>query len=204
MTGFEYPATDPRYNEIFNQAMCQQSTMFMHQILELYNGFEGVKSLVDVGGGIGASLKIIVAKYPSINTINFDLDHVIQHDPSHRGGENVSGDMFVSVPKSDVIFMKWISHNWSDGHCLKLLKDCHEALPEKGKVIIADRIILEIPKKDPLVSIDLAADVLMFTLFPGGRERTEAEFQALTKASGFKHFRKLCCAFNTWIMELYK
>ncbi|KAH6810077.1 O-methyltransferase 1, partial [Perilla frutescens var. frutescens] len=106
MSGFEYPATDPRYNEIFNQAMCQQSTMFMHQILELYNGFEGVKSLVDVGGGIGASLKIIITKYPSIKAINFDLDHVIQHAPSHPGVEHVSGDMFVSVPKSDAIFMK--------------------------------------------------------------------------------------------------
>lgn len=85
MSGFEYPAVDVRFNKLFNQAMSEQSTMFMHEILETYKGFEGVKSVVDVGGGIGASLKIILSYYPSIKAINFDLPHVIQHAPSHPG-----------------------------------------------------------------------------------------------------------------------
>nr|QOE76460.1 O-methyltransferase 3 [Perilla frutescens] len=205
MSGFEYPATDPRYNKIFNQAMSDESTMFMHKILELYDGFDGLKSVVDVGGGIGASLKMIITKYPSIQAINFDLPHVIQNAPSHPGLEHRSGDMFVSVPTGDAILLKWIIHNWSDGHCLKLLKNCYEALPEKGKVIIADRILPETENyKEASASVDLAGDALMLTLFTGGKERAEAEFQALAKASGFKHFRKVCCAFSTWIMELYK
>lgn len=204
MSGFEYPATDPKFNKVFNQAMSEHSTMFMHKILEIYNGFEGLKSLVDVGGGIGASLKMILSKYPSIKVINFDLPHVIQHASPHPGVEHISGDMFVSVPRGDAIFMKWICHDWSDGHCLKLLKNCHEAVAEKGKVLIADRIISENPNKGLAGSIDIATDVLMLNYYPGGKERTEAEFQALAKASGFKQFRKVCCAFSTWIIELYK
>ncbi|XP_022640967.1 uncharacterized protein LOC106769995 isoform X3 [Vigna radiata var. radiata] len=34
-------------------------------------------------------------------------------------------DIFVSVPKADTIFMKWICHNWSDEHCLMFLKNCY-------------------------------------------------------------------------------
>nr|BAO31650.1 O-methyltransferase [Sesamum indicum] len=140
MSAFEYPATDPRFNKVFNRAMYEQSTIFMKQILEKYKGFEGVKSLVDVGGGIGASLKMILSKYPTIKGINFDLPHVIQDAPSFPGVEHVGGDMFVSVPKADAIFMKWICHDWSDAHCQKLLKNCYDALPDNGKVIIADSI----------------------------------------------------------------
>ncbi|PIN20988.1 Hydroxyindole-O-methyltransferase [Handroanthus impetiginosus] len=106
MSAFEYLTKDLRFNRIFNQAMYEQSTMFMKKILEKYKVFEGLKSLVDVGGGIGASLKMIISKFPSIKGINFDLPHVIQNTPSYPGMEHISGDIFVSVPKADGIFMK--------------------------------------------------------------------------------------------------
>ncbi|XP_057774124.1 caffeic acid 3-O-methyltransferase 1-like [Salvia miltiorrhiza] len=205
MSVFEYSTIDPRFNKIFDEAMSGHSNMFMNEILEMYKGFEGVKSLVDVGGGIGSSLKIILSKYPSIKAINFDLPHVIQHAPSHPGVEHVSGDMFVSVPKGDAIFIKWILHNWSDADCLKVLKNCKEALPDKGKVIIVESILSELsPNMDQSAMTDFAMDLMMQNYFPGGKERTEAEFQALAEASGFKQLRKLCCVFNTWIIELYK
>ncbi|KAK4849017.1 hypothetical protein QYF36_019884 [Acer negundo] len=81
-------------------------------------GFENVKQLVDVGGGLGVTLKAVTAKYPHIKGINFDLPHVIQRAPNYPGVEHVGGDMFESVPKGDAIFMKWILHDWSDEHCL--------------------------------------------------------------------------------------
>ncbi|KAF3644643.1 Caffeic acid 3-O-methyltransferase [Capsicum annuum] len=59
--------------------------------------------------------------------------------------EQVGGDMLVIVPKADAIFMKWICHDWSDDHCIKLLKNCYEALPANGKVIIAECILPEAP-----------------------------------------------------------
>lgn len=46
--------------------------------------------------------------------------------------------MFESVPKGDAIFMKWILHNWSDDLCIKLLKNCYDAIPSDGKVIVVE------------------------------------------------------------------
>ncbi|KAK4436175.1 Caffeic acid 3-O-methyltransferase [Sesamum alatum] len=204
MSAFEYLATDPRFNKIFNQAVSEQSTIFMKQILEKYKGFEGVKSLVDVGGGIGASLKMILSKYPSIKAINFDLPHVIQDAPSYPGVEHVGGDMFASVPKADAIFMKWICHDWSDAHCRKLLKNCYEALPENGKVIIADSILPEDPNSGLSFQRAAHSDVIMLAFNPGGKERSEMEFQALAQYAGFREVRKVCCAFNIWIIEFHK
>lgn len=85
MTAFEYHGTDPRFNKVFNKGMADHSTITMRKILETYTGFEGLKSLVDVGGGTGAVVNMIVSKYPTIKGINFDLPHVIEDAPSYPG-----------------------------------------------------------------------------------------------------------------------
>lgn len=204
MTSFEYHGTDPRFNKVFNQGMSNHSTIIMNKILEEYEGFHGLESIVDVGGGTGATLNMIVSKYPTIKGFNFDLPHVVEDAPSYPGVEHVGGDMFVSVPKGDAIFMKWICHDWSDEHCHKILKKCHEALPENGKVILAECILPDAPDTGLSTKNTVHVDVIMLAHNPGGKERTEKEFEALGKGAGFKGFQKVCCAYNSWIMELRK
>nr|BAG71895.1 5-hydroxyconiferaldehyde O-methyltransferase [Carthamus tinctorius] len=204
MSAFEYHGKDERFNKVFNSGMFNHSTMTMKKILDVYPGFNGVKTLVDVGGGTGASLSMILSKHPSIKGINFDLPHVIQDATNYPGIEHVGGDMFESVPKGDAIFMKWICHDWSDAHCLKFLKNCYKALPENGKVIVAECILPETPDSSLATKNVVHIDVIMLAHNPGGKERTEKEFQALAKAAGFKGFHKPCSALNTWLMEFTK
>ena len=85
MTAFEYHGTDPRFNKVFNRGMSDHSTISVKKILEIYDGFEGLKTLVDVGGGTGATLNMIVSKHPSMKGINFDLPHVIEDAPAYPG-----------------------------------------------------------------------------------------------------------------------
>jgi len=152
----------------------------------------------------------------------------------YPGVEHIGGDMFVSVPKADAIFMKvmntlkfqrftfekiedvkeriilniwllqWICHDWSDEHCLKFLKKCYEALPANGKVIIAECLLPEVPATSTSSKNTVQIDVIMLAHNPGGKERTEKEFEALAKGAGFNGFSKACCAYNTWVMEFSK
>jgi len=85
MTLFEYLGTDMRYSKVFNDAMSNCSTITMKKMLENYNGFDGLSTLVDVGGGTGQTLNMIIAKYPTIRGINFDLPHVIKDAPKYDG-----------------------------------------------------------------------------------------------------------------------
>ncbi|KAJ6887680.1 caffeic acid 3-O-methyltransferase 1 [Populus alba x Populus x berolinensis] len=204
MTAFEYHGTDPRFNKVFNKGMSDHSTITMKKILETYKGFEGLTSLVDVGGGTGAVVNTIVSKYPSIKGINFDLPHVIEDAPSFPGVEHVGGDMFVSVPKADAVFMKWICHDWSDAHCLKFLKNCYDALPENGKVILVECILPVAPDTSLATKGVVHVDVIMLAHNPGGKERTEKEFEGLAKGAGFQGFEVMCCAFNTHVIEFRK
>lgn len=204
MDAFEYQGTNPRFNEIFNKAMYDQTTYIIKKIVRRYKGFENTQKLVDVGGGLGHTLRIITSNYPSIKGINFDLPHVIQHAPTIPGVEHVGGDMFESIPHGDAIFMKWILHDWSDEHCLKILKNCYKALPEKGKVIVVETNMIEEPQTMPLAKAISQMDVCMMTQNPGGKERTRREFQALAEAAGFAEFNPVCCVSGFWVMELLK
>lgn len=85
MNAFEYQGADPRFNKVFNNGMSNHTTIVMTKILETYKGFEGLSSLVDVGGGIGVTLRMIVSKHPHINGILYDLPHVIEEAVSYPG-----------------------------------------------------------------------------------------------------------------------
>ncbi|KAI3760246.1 hypothetical protein L1987_50639 [Smallanthus sonchifolius] len=208
VNAFEYPAKDNRFNEVFNKCMYDNTRILMKMILEKYKGFEGVKELVDVGGGLGANLELIVSKYPNIKGINFDLPHVIKDAPPYPGVEHVEGDMFQSVPKGDVIFMKWILHDWGDDYCIKLLKNCWAALPEGGKVVVVEAIIpdpeSDISCSDEVSKIVIGGDMIMLIANPGGKERTAQEYNILVKEAGFTSMEIVCRVSTFWIMEFYK
>jgi caffeic acid 3-O-methyltransferase len=85
MPMYEYKNVDPTFGECFDEGMGQQSTLIMKQILKKYKGFEGLSSLVDVGGGVGSTLNMIVSDYPSIKGINFDLPGALRNARSYNG-----------------------------------------------------------------------------------------------------------------------
>ncbi|MED6196022.1 hypothetical protein PIB30_043289 [Stylosanthes scabra] len=201
---FEYAKIDPRFNEVFNKAMVNTSTILMKRTLDLYKGFEHINKLVDVGGGVGNNLKLITSKYPHIHGINFDVPHVIEGAPTYTGVEHVAGDMFECVPNGDAIFIKRVLHDWSDEECLKILKNCYKAVPNDGKVIVMDMIIPIVPEPTAIVKDSFRSDVVMMTHMPGGIERSKQDFMDLANASGFNGIRFVCCVSSFWIMEFYK
>lgn len=201
---FGYFRNDSTLSKVFNAGMSDYTSIVINKVLEIYEGFQGLQTLVDVGGGIGVTINAIVSKYPSIKGINFDVPHVIKKAPSYPGVVHIGGDMFASVPKGDAIFMKAICHDWADDQCILILKNCYESLPENGKVIIADYVLPEFPDNTYEAQFGFLVDVAMLAYNQGAKERTEKEFESLAKKAGFKSFHKICCAYTTWIMELKK
>ncbi|XP_047270582.1 caffeic acid 3-O-methyltransferase [Capsicum annuum] len=184
----------------------------MKRILECYNGFQGAKEVIDVGGGLGMSLPSIISKYPNIKGINFDLPYVIKDAPTYEdqiklqllllatlGVEHIGGDMFKSVPQGEEVL-----HNWDDEYCVKILKNCWRALPKDGKVVLIEHIQPEYPETDLLSKETFSMDMLMMTMFDGGKERTKQQFEALAKQAGFTALKIMARAYYSWVMELYK
>jgi len=204
MTAFEYHGTDPRFNKVFNEGMKNHSVIITKKLLEFYGGFDDLNTLVDVGGGIGATLFMITSKHSHIKGINFDLPHVISDAPPFPGVEHVGGDMFASMPTGDAILMKWILHDWSDEHSLTILKNCYKALPSNGKVILVECVLPVNPEATPKAQGVFHLDLIMLAHNPGGKERTEKEFEALGKEAGFSGFKATYVYANAWALELTK
>lgn len=176
--------------EYFNNCMTSISQMVMPAVLEAYD-FSGIGTLVDVAGGHGFVLGSILQKYPHMQGVLFDMEHVIAGSGpllKSMGVESrvktATGDFFKSVPPGgDAYIMKHIIHDWEDDKAAVILNNIREQLAMKGsgKVILIEAVIT--PGSQPHFAKWI--DIEMF-MMPGGRERTEAEFAALFGKCGFK------------------
>ncbi|KAL3509269.1 hypothetical protein ACH5RR_028670 [Cinchona calisaya] len=90
---------------------------------------------------------------------------------------------------------QWILHDWSDEECVKILKNCKEAIPSKdkgGKVIIIDMVMKNQPEgddsDDKAIETQLFFDMLMMVLTKG-RERNEKEWAKLFFEAGFSGYK---------------
>ncbi|XP_050370616.1 (S)-scoulerine 9-O-methyltransferase-like [Argentina anserina] len=203
---YEFLSERPEMISWFNKHMRTASYLYFDEkVLKVYEGFEEVNELMDVGGGDGSSLAKIVSMYPHIHGINFDLPSVIAQAPKHQGVKHVGGDMFGSIPKTQSFTLKLILHNWDNEHCKKILRNCWEALPEAGKVIVVEYFVLpEELKNTPETMQILADDIFMMTLFNGGKERTIAEMDNLAKSAGFIETKFFPISHGTYAIEFLK
>lgn len=184
---FDFCLLNSEFNRVFNQGMACTAKITVDAVVSNYNnGFLGSQgSVLDVGGGVGVAISEIVKAYPHLKGINFDLPHVISTAPAYDGVTHVAGDMFKVIPPAETIFMKCILHDWSNHDCVKILKNCRKAITKKsGKIIIVE--IVKHPTRDECFDdTRLTYDLVMFSHFSSGRERTESEWKKLLLDGGF-------------------
>ncbi|MED6198133.1 hypothetical protein PIB30_063052 [Stylosanthes scabra] len=97
-----------------------------------------------------------------------------------------------------------VLHDWDNKECLKILKNCHKAIPNDGKVIVADKVLPALPKQSDVAKMAFRSDVFMMIQTSKEMERTQKDFMDLAKASGFSTVRFVCSASTLWVMEFYK
>jgi hypothetical protein len=86
MNAWDYFRNDPQENEMFNRALASDTRAVMASVVKVYDhGFKNINTLVDVGGGTGSALSMIVKEHPHIRGINLDLPHVINTAPALPG-----------------------------------------------------------------------------------------------------------------------
>ncbi|EXB55624.1 (RS)-norcoclaurine 6-O-methyltransferase [Morus notabilis] len=213
---WDFASENPEFNKLFNDGMECTARIILKAILSEYrDGFSSLGSLIDVGGGTGRALSEIVKSHPHINGINFDLPHVVAKAPVYPGVSHVGGDMFESIPNADAVFMKaslatdlnqlstWIMHDWGDEDCVKILKNCRKAIPEKsGKVIIVDLVLN--PEGNTLFDdMSLIWDLVMVAYASGGKERTENQWKKILIEGGFPRYKIIKIPSLTSIIEAY-
>ncbi|KAL8540254.1 hypothetical protein ACS0TY_001732 [Phlomoides rotata] len=187
---WEYGSANPEFNKQFNAGMACLARLSMDALTEKCpEAFTGIRSLVDVGGGNGTTLRSLVKAFPWIRGINLDLPHVVADAPQSDGIEHVAGDMFQAVPKADAVFIMRVLHGWGDEECVQILKKCREAIPaETGKVMIAEGVIREGEEEGGYSDMSLALDMVLYAHAMTGKVRTYEEWDYVLKQAGFTRF----------------
>jgi orsellinic acid C2-O-methyltransferase len=70
--GFEYLAAHPQQASIFNEAMAETTRQVARAVVTAYD-FSRFCTIVDIGGGNGALIAVILAAAPKLRGIVFDL-----------------------------------------------------------------------------------------------------------------------------------
>jgi hypothetical protein len=184
---FELFEEMPGAAAIFNEAMTDLSRLDSPAVVEAYS-FEGIRSIVDVGGGHGLLLVTILQANPGLKGTLYEISAVIEGARSGLLAQVmdrctlVAGDMFSSVPPgADAYIMKHIIHDWSDDLSLKILKSCRSGVNAGGKLLVVDNVIQPGNGFDAGKFLDLE-----MLIFPGGHERSEAQFRDLFAAAGWR------------------
>ena len=204
MHSFDYLSEHPDKAKIFDEAMVSTSSLMNDAIAKAYD-FSSFGTIVDIAGGYGSTLCTILKANPTLRGILFDMHHVIEGAHNYIAEQGVvgrcttvGGDFLRAVPEgADAYFMKHIIHDWDDERCIKILRNCHQAMPRNGKLLVCERVVP--PGNTP--SYSKLGDLAMLIMTPGGRERTEAQYRTLFEAGGFKLTRFVSTESENSVME---
>jgi hypothetical protein len=200
---FEYLRAHPEEEAIFNRTMIAVHGEEPAAVAAAYD-FSDVKTLVDVGGGLGTMLVTLLQHNPHLTGTLFDAPSVVEAAEQTIAAagvegrcERVGGDFFASVPTGgDAYVLSHIIHDWDVEACHTILRNCRTAMNPGGRILIVEMVLP--PGAEPHPGKVL--DVIMLAI-AGGRERTAEEYGQLLAPVGLRVERVVPTASPVSIVE---
>lgn len=201
--GWDYMVNHSERGAIFDEMMEALHGDETESFIDAY-GFDGVDSVVDIGGGNGDVLATLLNKHAHLRAVLFDRPDVVERTATvfrNKGGsercEFKGGDFFKEIPPGgDVYVMRHIIHDWSDPEAVEILKSCRSAISDSGRLLIVEGIIEPGNAPSSFKWLDL---VMM--LCWGGLERTEDEYKDLLESADFALLRVIPTSSAVSIIE---
>jgi len=203
---FEYLERNPEAARIFDEGLLSRGAQDDDAIRRTYN-FSAAGEIVDVGGGRGSLLAAVLEAQPAARGTLFEVAHVAKaaehsFDPSLRSRcEFASGDFFVGpLPRgADFYILKKVLHDWPHEHARRILQTCRAAMSDRSTLLVIEPIVAL--GNEP--SFAKLFDLFML-VWPGGRERTEAEHRELLASADLVLSRIIPTASPISILEARK
>jgi hypothetical protein len=151
---------------------------------EITGGWDGVRSVVDVGGGTGAMLAELLRKRPQLHGTLVDLPRTVALSGEifeaagvARRVTTVGQSFFDPLPKgADLYLLKGILNDWPDREARAILGRCAEAARPGGRVVVLGGVTPD----------DAPRGLLIEMVLLGGKQRTVTEFRKLAGAVGLE------------------
>lgn len=176
---FEYLGQNQDAAEVFNRAMNASTPA---ATLLGAADLDGAGTVVDLGGGEGATLAAVLRACPGATGTLFDLPEVVAGAPallSEAGVDDrcavVGGSFFEGVPEgADVYVMARVMQNWSDRDAVRILANVRAAMTAGSRLLIVGHL----PERDRPSAFVEAISLSMFVLY-GAALRSAEEYEEL-------------------------
>ena len=177
---------DPNVSARYSRLMADSQTIVAAEALAVLS-LKGVSRLLDVGGGTGAFLREVHARYPALELALFDLpdvvaladvpDHVARHGGSFRNDPLPQG--------ADAISLVRVLYDHRDDTVRALLGRTYDALPAGGRVLVVEPMSGG-TRPDPHTDVYFSVYTMAMQT---GRTRSAQQICTLLKAAGFANMK---------------
>lgn len=167
-------------------------------------------TFLDVGGGVGGLVALVLRAHPAIRAGILDLPHVIEQASANFHGQDglyadvgaqvakehlVAGDFLQEIPPFEVYTIKWCLHDWDDSKATTVLLNMRKAIipGPRARVIVFESILAD----GRIGQLTGYADINMMMTAHSGQERDELRWRSLARQTGWE-VRKIYALRNVW------
>lgn len=176
--------------ESFGAYLVELAGRWGPELVERY-GWSRVSKVVDVGGGDGTLLGLLLTAHPAMRGVLVDLPATTLAARRRLAAagvldrcEVVAGSFFERLPiGGEVYVLAQVLHDWPDAEASAILRRCVEAAGEGGRVLVIERVRCTGRPGQPVDEALAAMDLRMLLLI-GSLERSAAQFARLAEDAG--------------------
>ncbi len=181
---------EPRRLEQFMEAMVGLSAANFAAFAEKFD-FSRYRTLLDVGGATGQLSMIVARRHPHLRCLSIDVPVVTAIAERKVAAANLADrvstralDFFVDpLPRSDLITMGMILHDWNLERKMHLIRAVYDALPAGGAFVVIEHLIDDDRRKNVA---GLMMSLNMLIEFGDAFDFTAAEFFGWCRGVGFR------------------
>lgn len=182
---------NPEAGVVFNRAMSESGQWTSAPVADALD-LSKATTVVDVGGGQGGLLKLLMERNPHVSGVLLDRPQVVGYaDPALREGELAgratitATDIRQAVPAAgDVYVLRQVMHIWDEETCVAILRNCAQRALPGARIVLVEHVVSEGEERNSTYTTLVDLQMMLLGL---GRERTEKEFAELMGRAGWRY-----------------
>ncbi|KAJ0418005.1 O-methyltransferase-domain-containing protein [Aspergillus carlsbadensis] len=143
----------------------------------------GDKTFLDIGGGEGALIALILRRHPNMRAALLDTPKYADVGERVPEANLIAGDFLKSIPSFEFYTMKWCLHDWDDEKTATVLQNIRKAIQvtADSRLVVMESILADGRSS----RLSRYGDLTMM-VSADGQERTEAQWRSLAGRTGWE------------------